>query len=84
MKTEIACEQSRYSRNAMRARSKAQIAGACGIDVSSACTKIGVSRTKLYNLMAKDPSFPKCVRIGSRVLLVEAELERWFDNQRAG
>jgi predicted DNA-binding transcriptional regulator AlpA len=43
---------------------------------------LGISKSKLYEVLGEDPSFPAPIRIGRRILFRIPDLDAWLERQR--
>lgn len=42
---------------------------------------LGTSRSTLYEILKKDPTFPRPFKLGHRTFFVESELEAWLQSK---
>lgn len=53
------------------------------VSIPEAARKLGISRTKLRDMITSEEFPVKCIRrIGSRVMVVVSEMERWVASAR--
>lgn len=50
------------------------------LEVNDVCRKVKFSKTTLYELIKND-SFPKPIKVGSKSVWVEAEIDGWIESK---
>lgn len=56
------------------------------LNTSDVCSKLGIARVTLYNLLKADPAFPKPIRFGvgrGAPRYLEAEVDHWLADKAA-
>ncbi len=53
------------------------------LSVARVCDKLSRKKSWLYKTLKTDPTFPRILRLGSRPLIVESELDAWVLLQAA-
>jgi predicted DNA-binding transcriptional regulator AlpA len=53
------------------------------LSIARVCDKLSRRKTWLYDQVKKDPTFPRPLRINSRQVFAEPEVDAWVMNQRA-
>lgn len=51
------------------------------IDVRTAAVRLCVSKTKIYQMIHSDPTFP-VIHIGKKYVFDPAELDRWIEHRK--
>jgi predicted DNA-binding transcriptional regulator AlpA len=54
------------------------------INPKALCTKFSRGKSWIYDLMKKDPTFPRPLRVGNWPLWVEHEVDAWMARQPRG